>query len=174
MLKILKISLAICILCIATNSLAISEPAKKMIPDPKKVGEGDLSIFFWDIYNAKLYTEDGEYSKGDDLILKIEYYRSINGEDIAERSAEEIEGQGFSDEPKLTKWENLMKEIFPDVSDGDILEGVFAKGKTIFFYNGKKVGETEDKEFGEKFFGIWLSSNTSEPRFRKKLLGQYK
>lgn len=173
MLKILNLFLAILILSLATSSSAFSSSAKKIMPEPRIVGEGDLSIFFWKIYHAKLYTKSGEYSKGDDLVLNIEYFRSIKGEDIAERSLDEIAGQGFEDKLKIAEWEELMKEIFPDVSYGDILEGVFTEGKTIFFFNDKKIGETKDREFGKKFFDIWLSPKTSEPRFRKKLLGKY-
>jgi len=37
--------------------------------------------------------------------------------------------------------------------------------------NGEKADEIEDKVFIQRFFDIWLSDKTSEPKFRKKLLG---
>jgi hypothetical protein len=70
------------------------------------------------------------------------------------------------------KWLSLMNSIFPDVSEGDVITGIAAKdGTSVFYVNGEKADEIEDKVFTRRFFDIWLSDKTSEPKFRKKLLG---
>ena len=70
------------------------------------------------------------------------------------------------------KWLSLMNRIFPDVSEGDVITGIATKdGTSVFYVNGEKADEIEDKVFTQRFFDIWLSDKTSEPKFRKKLLG---
>jgi hypothetical protein len=38
--------------------------------------------------------------------------------------------------------------------------------------NGEMSDEIQDSTFTQRFFDIWLSEKTSEPKFRKKLLGK--
>ena len=40
-----------------------------------------------------------------------------------------------------------------------------------FWFNGASRGRVADPLFSERFFGIWLSPQTSEPGLRGKLLG---
>ena len=37
--------------------------------------------------------------------------------------------------------------------------------------NGKPIGDVRDAEFNRLFFGIWLSSKSSEPKMRRELIG---
>ena len=45
------------------------------------------------------------------------------------------------------------------------------KDKTLFYLNGKNIGEIQSLTFAETFLDIWLDENTSEPKLRLKLLG---
>jgi len=40
-----------------------------------------------------------------------------------------------------------------------------------FFHNGALRSELRDTDFTRRFFGIWLSPQTSEPKLRQSLLG---
>jgi hypothetical protein len=145
---------------------------KNHIPDAKKIGSSKFKVLFWHVYDATLYSSKENFSFDDPFALKLEYKRNFDGEKIAERSAEEIRKIGFNDEVRLAGWFSQMKEIFPDVSKGSYITGVYKpEGSTIFYKNNKKIGEINDKEFGRWFFGIWLNKNTSEPKLREKLLG---
>ena len=64
-----------------------------------------------------------------------------------------------------------MNKIFPNVKNGDHITGVYSPSqKAAFFFNQKYIGELTDIELSKKFFGIWLSPLTSEPKMRLHLL----
>ena len=66
-----------------------------------------------------------------------------------------------------------MKQIFPDVVDGDCITGLnLAQSGARYYYNDKPIGEIQDREFAKAFFGIWLDPRTAEPALRKKLLSE--
>lgn len=138
----------------------------------KLIGQGSLNYYFWHVYDAKLYSNDGILSFEKPFSLKLEYKRKLYGAKIADRSTEEIRGLGFKDEVKLAAWHAQMKDIFPDVNDGISLIGVYKPNQpTVFYKNEQQIGVIKDPEFGKWFFGIWLNENTSEPKLRKALLG---
>jgi hypothetical protein len=96
---------------------------------------------------------------------------SLDGIDIAERSAKEMRQQGSASELQLATWFTQMSKIFPDVKDGDVLTGIKnAENATIFIFNDEEIGRISDAEFTSAFFDIWLSEKTTEPALRKKLL----
>lgn len=161
------------LLLISSQPALAEEVVMKTIPSAEIVGVGRLSILFWDVYDATLYAPGGQCEKGKPFALSIHYFHEINGKDIADRSIEEMRGQGFEDEDMLRKWHVEMNAIFPDVQNGTVLTAVFTPGKhTEFFENGRKIGTVKGDDFLHRFSGIWLSENTSEPALRKKLLGQ--
>lgn len=143
------------------------------IPGAKVVGQGRMTFFMWDVYDATLYAQAGTWREGQPLALTLSYLRDLNGEDIARRSIEEMRGQGYSDEIRLAAWFGQMKEIFPDVATGVSLTGVLTPdGPTVFFRDGNEIGRIADPEFGRAFFNIWLSQRTSAPELRAQLLGR--
>lgn len=142
------------------------------VPEASVVGRGVLSYAFWDVYKATLYAPDGKFDPREPFALSIEYFVSINGADIADRSTQEIRKQGFSDEAKLAAWNAQMKAIFPDVRDGTVLSAAYIPGKkTVFFSGDTMIGSIDGDDFGQRFFGIWLDEKTSEPKLRRALLG---
>lgn len=141
------------------------------VPSAKPVGEGRLTVFFWDVYDATLYAPEGDLETDEPFALRLAYLREIPGKKIADRSIEEIRDQGMADEVKLATWHEQMRNIFPDVEEGVTLTGVSDDGTAHFYFNGKKIGSIKDDEFTTAFFDIWLSKNTSAPSLRKKLLG---
>ncbi len=142
------------------------------VPGASVVGRGVLSYAFWDLYAATLYAPEGRWDPTRPFALSIEYYRSIEGEDIADRSVQEMRQQGFSDEVKLATWNAQLKTIFPDVEDGTVLHAIYQPGRQTNFYRGSEtIGVIKGDEFGKLFFGIWLDERTSEPELRRALLG---
>jgi hypothetical protein len=145
---------------------------QKVIPDAQPVGSGQLSYLVWDVYDATLYAPDGVWTDIPPYALKLDYLMDLEGDDIAERSITEMRGQGFNDETKLIAWESEMKSIFPNVSKGTSLTGIYDEnGITTFYQNGNLIGRIEDSEFGKRFFDIWLHPKTSEPSLRAQLIG---
>lgn len=143
------------------------------IPQASIVGQGVLSIAFWDIYEATLYATNGQWRDTQPAILSIEYFVTIDGADIADRSVKEIRKQGFTDEVQLAAWNSQMKNIFPNVVPGSILSATYFPYKeTRFYSNGEPIGAIKGDMFGRLFFNIWLGENTSEPQLRQSLLGK--
>jgi hypothetical protein len=102
--------------------------------------------------------------------LKLEYKREIEGKKIVETTEKEIRRMG-GEEGKLSRWISQLNKIIPDVKPGDALVGmVDEKKRSLFCFKDRFLGQIDDPEFADYFFGIWLSDKTSEPRLRKKLI----
>lgn len=136
------------------------------------VGEARLSFLFWDVYDAQLYAPQRTFTPDGTYALSLRYLMDFSGPDIAERSLDEMRGQGYRDKQQLDRWLVEMLKIFPDVKEGDELFGVRSlTGKSYFLHNGNLIGAVTDPLFADAFFGIWLAPNSSEPKMRKQLLG---
>lgn len=166
-----RILIAVIALFFATPAIA-ADVATQQIPNAQKVGEGRLSVAFWDVYDATLYAPNGQWSPKQPFALSIRYFREIEGADIADHSVEEMKKQGFSDEQQLADWRKQMQDIFPDVKNGTELVALFIAHKTTFYHDGRISGVIQDLQFSKHFSNIWLSEKTSEPALRKALLGQ--
>lgn len=104
--------------------------------------------------------------------LALTYARSLKGRLIAERSLDEMRRQGPIDEASATRWLDAMAAAFPDVKEGDRLTGRHDPQQGArFWFNGQPRPGVSDPVFSRRFFGIWLSEQTSEPALREQLLG---
>jgi hypothetical protein len=107
-----------------------------------------------------------------EFVLSLRYARSLEGAAIAERSLDEMRRQQPVPTALASAWLNQMKLAFPDVQAGDRLAGWHQPGRgTRFFHNGQASGAVADAAFGARFFGIWLSPQTSDAAQRQALLG---
>ena len=141
--------------------------------DMQKVGQAKLEFLFWDIYNSELYSPDGVFAQDTyPLALKIEYLRDIDADDLVDKTAEEWEKLGYSDE-QIAPWLSEIKTIWPDINKGDELLLIVDEDKSSrFFYNHELIGDMQDTTFGPSFLAIWLDENCSFPKLRKKLIGE--
>jgi hypothetical protein len=172
MVRSFILSLSVCFLG-AFNANASVDMIGKHVQSPAMVGEARYTYILFDVYDAKLFAPKGVWDFEKPFALELTYLRNLSGHKIADRSAKEIRNQGFSNEVQLAGWYSQMQEIFPDVSEGSMLTGVYQPDEETLFYHGDHlIGRIKDPEFGRWFFGIWLSENTSEPEFRRMLIGQ--
>ncbi|TQF68084.1 chalcone isomerase family protein [Pseudoalteromonas luteoviolacea] len=141
--------------------------------DMVQVGQtARMTYLFWDVYDISLYSPSGDYNPSRPFVLQLTYLRELSGEDIAERSLEEMQKQGFDDKQAGQKWLEQMKRIFPDVDENYTLFGYRTNtGSTKFFNAEGLLGEVNDPLFTQWFFDIWLGKKTSEPKMRRRLLG---
>lgn len=136
-----------------------------------KTGQHTLSWMFWDVYDITLLTPEGFFDPEDTYALKLEYKMSFTGEEIADRSAEEMRGQNAGSEVQIATWHTQMNDVFPDIEKGDSLTGYVSEEKhSVFLHNGKEIGIIKDPKFTDAFFNIWLGKNTSIPKMREALL----
>lgn len=157
----------------ASSKQVQSEPISQYVPNAKLVGKGMFSYYFWDVYTGELIAPNGTYNNEPPFALRLTYQRDLEGKKIAKRSIDEMKKQGDVSSDNAERWLALMEDIFPDVTEGDVITGIATKGgKSVFYVNGEMSDEIQDATFTQRFFDIWLSEKTSEPKFRKKLLGE--
>ena len=175
--------LAAMAIMLVTPAGAETPPAAllQQAPGIEMRGSGTLRWFGLRIYDAVLWTTPArpgaapaaggaDFSRP--LALQLRYARNLSGTAIAERSTEEIGKLGLGTPAQRAQWDQAMRKLFPDVSDGTTLAGLHLPGRGArFFLNGRLLGEIADAEFSQAFFSIWLDARTSAPELRTALLG---
>ncbi len=146
------------------------------LPGARLLGQAQLRFFGLHIYDARLWVGAAPLTAdwaATPFALELQYARSLNGEEIAERSLKEMRRQGDISATVAERWLGNMKQLFPNVKPGDRITGVNVPGSGVrFFINGQFRGDPRDVDFARTFFGIWLSPRTSEPAMREQLLGK--
>lgn len=145
-----------------------------LLPQHRLIGTGRLDYWGFHVYDARLWAAPG--FKIDKLYtqpfaLELAYRRDFDAVDVVNRSIHEMRRfVAISDEQSKT-WTAEMLRVFPNIKKGDRLTGINKPGVgAAFLLNGKPTGEIQDIEFAKLFFGIWLSTRTSEPKLRRALL----
>jgi hypothetical protein len=135
-----------------------------------------LRVWGFEVYDARLWARTGfDMARFEEqpFGLELAYLRSFKGADIARRSVDEMRQTGALDEADAARWLAAMGALFPDVQRGDRITGVHVPGTGARFYlNDRLLGEIGEDRFSRRFFGIWLSDRTSQPRMREALLAQ--
>ncbi|RLV61618.1 hypothetical protein D5018_00425 [Parashewanella curva] len=138
----------------------------------KKLGNASLSVLFWDIYKSTLYTSEAEKpSSASKVLFEIQYQREIGSQDLVEQTMAQWQHLKLSP----AEYKNYLPElrsIWPSVKKGDTLALLVSNNSSSFYLNQSCIGTINDPHFGKRFLDIWLSPNTSEPKLRKRLLGE--
>ncbi len=155
---------------------ALPQELNSFLPQAAVSGQATLRYWGFDVYLATLWVAPGfvgaDYAQST-FALELAYHRALKGADIAKRSIAEMRRQGPLRADEQSRWEDQMRALFPDVRSGDRITGVHLPNRgAIFWSNGRLLGEIHDATFAARFFGIWLSPQTSEPRMRQALLSQ--
>lgn len=154
-------------------ALAHAAPAhiESALPQARLAGSGAYTWFTMKIYSAELWVGPQGYSPAAPFALDLRYARKLSGKKIAEASAEQMEKIGAGDPAERKVWLQKMMAIFPDVSEGSHITGVFVPREGAHFYlDGKPLGSISDPDFARAFFGIWLDPATTAPALRQALL----
>jgi hypothetical protein len=159
----------------SVNASPTPTEVTQAISSARQLGQSRLVVYGFNIYDAKLWTGENfvaaNYS-AEPFALELRYLRSFKGSSIAEISLKEMRKLGKVSDEKAATWLTEMKRTFPDVKKNDVLVGIHrSDGSASFTLNGKPIGDVRDEEFTRLFFGIWLSSKTSEPKMRNELIG---
>ena len=152
------------------ENLSIEQIKKQ---EPQQVGEIHFTKWFFDIYNAELFTQNGEFSWNKPFLLKIHYLRSFSGKSIAKHTIKEIYSQHPQiTKPKYQKYREVFNNLIPDVKKGSNLYGYMDKdGYGHLYTDSKLLGRIPSKQLSKYFFEIWLSDNSSDINLSKQLRG---
>ena len=139
-------------------------------------GSARLRFFGFDVYDSHLWVAPGFKAaqfEQHGLVLELSYLRALSGRDIAERSLKEMKRAGDLSAAQSQRWLAALQDAIPDVKAGDRITGLHSPGVGArFWHNGQPRPPVRDAEFSRLFFGIWLSSATSEPQLRSGLLSR--
>lgn len=149
---------------------------RSVLPTAALAGKAKLTFWGFEVYQAALWVAPGFAAAAyadHGFALELTYLRDFAGADIAKRSLVEMGRQAPINADQARGWEAQMRALFPDVKAGERLTGVHLPGVGArFVFNGQPLGDIADAEFARRFFGIWLSPQTSEPKLRLALLQQ--
>lgn len=158
------------------SSASVLPPAHvaEAVPGAIFSGTARMRFFGFDVYDSALWVAPGFKAANFAqfaLILELTYLRSLGGKAIAQRSISEMRRSGPISAEQEQRWLAAMQQNFPDVSAGDRITGVHNPvAGARFWFNGLTRAPINDTEFSRLFFGIWLSTATSEPKLRTALL----
>lgn len=151
-----------------------SRPELSALPRARLIGQARLTVWGFDIYDARLWASapfSAASFTASALALELNYLRNFQAIEIAERSLKEMRRSQPVSDAQAAQWTADLLRVIPDLRKGDRVTAVHRPGQgTAFWVNGRASGEVLDTDFARRFFGIWLSPDTSEPRLRETLL----
>lgn len=172
----LAATVAACLLGVQVHAQPLPAELRVSLPAAGLSGQSRLKFWGVEVYEATLWVAPAFTEAGYErtpFALELTYLRNFKGADIARRSIAEMRRQGTLTSDREAAWESRMRALFPDVGSGDRLTGLHQPGTgAVFWSNGRLLGEVRDPEFSKRFFGIWLSPQTSEPQLRRELLAR--
>lgn len=155
-----------------TSASAVSATSAwdAFLPTPKPVGEGQFRRWGFLIYDATLWSSNGQYKANEPFALRLSYARNVSRDQIVDASIDQMRELGV-DVAQHPDWPDKLRRVFADVNKGDSLTGIYMPGNgAVFFYNNQLTGQV-DEALAQAFFSIWLDPQTTEPDLRLSLLG---
>ena len=148
---------------------------RPLLGNPRLVGEHRFTFWGFDIYHASLWASNATFAPADwptqRLALELRYLRDFQGREIAQRSITEMHGQRALSPEQSATWLQNLQALLPNVRSGEVITGLYLpESGAQFLHQGKPVGDVREPEFARRFFGIWLSPQTSQPQLRQQLL----
>ena len=137
----------------------------------KLVGEVKYTHLFWDLYDAKLLTETGNFDENK-FALILKYNTKISKKSVVRETLNQLKKQKEYNEEELDELTTLLNKTFQDIKVGNTFIGIKENNTAYFYFEDEKVLETKDLEFINLFFNIWLREDSENPTFTKKLLGK--
>lgn len=160
------------LLLAAAPALAAPAEIAAVIHAKTPIGQGDAGALFLTAYKASLWTDAPAWAMEKPFALTIQYDMGFDTDDLVSRTVKEMRhvDPALGDD-KIATLTTELNKVFPPVQKGDRFTALYLPGKPVSFYrNGKRTGRIGEPGFAKDFFGIWLSSQTSDPSLRQSLL----
>ena len=153
----------------------VEPTASAALSGKQTVGSSLFRYWGFEVYQATLHAPagfDARRFEQQRFGLSLQYRRAFKGGDIAQRSIDEMQAIAPLTPKQASDWTAAMQRAFPDIKPGDELLGVHVPGSGArFYFNGQLRATVDDPAFSARFFGIWLSPQTSAPQLRTALIG---
>lgn len=157
------------------SAFAADKPSElaKAIKSDIPLGHGACTRLWIKAYDAYLWTDASVWSMDAPFALSLKYDMDFGTDDLADKSIEEMQRIQPLSKEAAENYSKQLYTLFPNVHKGDVITALYVPGKgTTFYHNGKSTGKITDDTFSRRFFDIWLSDKTSEPKLRLALLNQ--
>ena len=151
----------------AKSKLILSKHIDKKI----LIGNANYSILFWNVYDAELYSSSKKLNSRE-LAIILKYNRSIDKDTLVKETIDDIKQQQNISKQKEQSWKSLLESIYVNTEINKKFIAIKINDKSFFYYDNKKIYESDDQEFNELFFNIWQRTDSKNPEFTKSLLGQ--
>ncbi len=140
---------------------------------PVELGTVTLRWLGLVVYRARLHTDGARrFDWGSPLALEIEYFRSIDREDLIQSTRSEImriEGT----QPDLDTLVGKLGSCFRNVGKGDVFTAVSTRPDRMELYlNGERTCNIRHSDVRKRFLGIWLSEKSRSARLSAELRGE--
>lgn len=135
------------------------------------LGKARYNFLWFTVYDATLSapTREFHFPSATPFELTLEYRRGFSKQQIIKATLDQWRRQQLT---WPAEWETLLHSAIPDVTADDTLQlKVADSGSGALLHNDKVVARFNDRDFVIAFAGIWLGTNTTDPGFRRQLLG---
>ncbi len=141
---------------------------------PRLIGQHRFTYWGFEVYDASLWGNTAfapqDWAK-QNLVLELRYLRDFKGADIAQRSIDEMQGQRALTDAQKQTWTGVLLSLIPNVRHGERLTGIYTPDKGMqLLHQDRLLGEVNDVDLAQRFFGIWLAPETSQRQLRQQLL----
>lgn len=141
---------------------------------PRLIGQHRFTYWGFEVYDASLWGNTAfapqDWAK-QNLVLELRYLRDFKGADIAQRSIDEMQGQRALTDAQKQTWTGVLLSLIPNVRNGERLTGIYTPAKGMqLLHQDRLLGEVNDVDLAQRFFGIWLAPETSQRQLRQQLL----
>ena len=139
----------------------------------QRVGKVEFRKWFFHVYNAELYTQNGKFDWNQPFVLKIHYLIGFKSKTIANHTISEISKQHKTEvKENKAKYTKLIDSVIPSIKKNSNLYGYMDKDGYAYIFTKKRlVGKINDKQLSKYFFEIWLSDKTSDHKISQQLRG---
>lgn len=167
---------ALCATVPASGAAQVSAPAELRAWLPLARLSGSTRLLYWGLalYDASLWVQAGfdvQQFERFGFALQLDYLRDFTHAALSDSAVEEMARQSAPTPEQRELWRQWLQEAFPAVHQGDRITGIHLPGRgALFLTNGRETGRVADAVFARLFFGIWLSTRTSQPAMRRALL----
>lgn len=154
-------------------AMSTAVPAEEVSERWQKVGSATLSVLWFDIYDASLYSLSGQFRGYDEpLLFQLDYKREISQKALLEETEKQWSRYLPGSHPQK-RWLSLLKKIWPEIRKGDQLAlELTPEGESNFYHNRMLIGVITDQQFAPSFLQIWLSTESQYPELAKQLRGE--
>lgn len=165
-----KSSLALFIICWLLIQ-PLQSMAQSEFPQWRSIGQAKLTVFWFDIYRAELFSASGRYDNNSDFLLSLTYLRAFEAKELIDETFDQFAQPIATDEAQ--RWRAALVTLWPDVRENDTISLLRnQQGHSIFFVNKQYVGQINEPKFTELFTAIWLADTSAYPKLAKQLKGQ--